>query len=503
MKLSLGIIYDQLKTKYPDIILNSCSPYDISLEMPAIYQKDISPSKDIVYLLSCKEYKQNKELLQDQSVIIYDVTQLNDVNNSIFIPYKIDKSLFFHTICQVFYDFEHWEHKIYEAISLHKDLTTLSTLLGQKLMNPACVLDLSFHFQSVVGDLPNEQELNNEWKDLIRYKESPIETFDIPKDKVYFFSHHKREFYQPPGSPYNNDEIFLNIYVRGKLFALLVNATLKQPFSIGEYSIMLIIRDYLEQYFTSDFVKHQSQDVTQYYFHQLLEASTLDENVFSYHLSQIGWNIESSYTVACIQFENNKENKQGKLDYTKFRIQKILPDDVTLLYYDKIILLSRNLNLKQLEMIANQFQLQIGVSFQQYHLLTLHNAYQQAILAIHYGQRKNPNRLLYTYADCYADDLKDNLIKNVNIDFFIPPVLKKVKEANDKESYDLIYLLKIYILCGCNSKKASELLYMHRNTLIYRIKKIESIIQQPISSFTINEFQIILLAIWLLEQDQR
>ena len=64
-------------------------------------------------------------------------------------------------------------------------------------------------------------------------------------------------------------------------------------------------------------------------------------------------------------------------------------------------------------------------------------------------------------------------------------------------------ILKTYLLSGLNFKKARERLYMHRNTLIYRIEKIESIMGVRLDECSVSQIETLLIAILvLIKKDQ-
>lgn len=76
--------------------------------------------------------------------------------------------------------------------------------------------------------------------------------------------------------------------------------------------------------------------------------------------------------------------------------------------------------------------------------------------------------------------------------------LGKLLRNNENKSADLLETLKIYLFNNCNLINTSKALYVHRNTLIYRVNKIKSILENSLddpikknelmNSIMINEY---------------
>ena len=496
MKLNLSIIYGHLKSEYKDIVLASNDVYSFPLENALIYQKNKKLQNNILYVVEGSIFESKQDLFNGINKIVIGSKINLDINNTIFINDNVDLSDLYLKIVNIFVNYDGWNQKILNHIALQDDLNVLCKTLGEKLTNPACILNLSFQLQGIIGEIPKDQNLTGEWKDLLLHHESPIETFNIPKDNIYFFTNHSKEIYKPEGSPYGNKEIFLNIFVHNNLFAILADSELVSPFSDGEYSTLILIREYLEKYFTAKFKLTNSENNIQYYLNLLLKDQEIDKLLLKEQLSFINWSISDSCYVCSIT--STTHSKKEQLEHAISRIQKALNNTIAFVYVDRIILLSKVIDINKLEKCLEKIGMICGISFLQKSIFDIKTGYNQSLYAIKYGLIKNPNSLIYRYEDSYAIHLKDSLSPNVNIIDFIPPDIRYLAEYDKKHETDYLNILKIYLLSGENSKKASELLFKHRNTLIYRIQKIQKIINHKIEEYKTSEIEILLLGIWLL-----
>jgi DNA-binding PucR family transcriptional regulator len=56
------------------------------------------------------------------------------------------------------------------------------------------------------------------------------------------------------------------------------------------------------------------------------------------------------------------------------------------------------------------------------------------------------------------------------------PLVRQLKRYDEREGKDFLATLRAYILAGRSYTRAAELLGMHRNSVIYRMKQIEEIL---------------------------
>ena len=60
-------------------------------------------------------------------------------------------------------------------------------------------------------------------------------------------------------------------------------------------------------------------------------------------------------------------------------------------------------------------------------------------------------------------------------------LLKKLSEHDQKHSGNNVQLLYTYLFCDCRASDASALLHMHRNNVLYRVSRIEELLDVKLS----------------------
>src|SRR5699024_10327861 len=102
--------------------------------------------------------------------------------------------------------------------------------------------------------------------------------------------------------------------------------------------------------------------------------------------------------------------------------------------------------------------------------------YKQAVMSLEIGKVIEPKDCIYKYADAqpyiFVYMVKDQISKESFLNNSLH-MLKEYDNENDSNLYETLY---IYLKNNLNMTKTSDEMFIHRNTLRYRLKKIHDII---------------------------
>ncbi len=101
----------------------------------------------------------------------------------------------------------------------------------------------------------------------------------------------------------------------------------------------------------------------------------------------------------------------------------------------------------------------------------------------------------------YKDIMLDHMLSHIpteQIRFLISPDIARLKEANANFSFSLTETLKCYLECNCNLLRCSQQLFLHKNTLLYRLNHIKSIIHSDLGDA--DERLLLMLSFRLLDR---
>ena len=132
---------------------------------------------------------------------------------------------------------------------------------------------------------------------------------------------------------------------------------------------------------------------------------------------------------------------------------------------------------------TDKFHIKMGIGREVEHIYDIAESYEQAMIT-----SEIPNDNIYNAENVYEYE-KLGVYKLISqsknkdeLKSFAANVigeLIKYDEANDTDYYECLHT---FIKCGCNVKDTSECMYIHKNTVNYKLKKIEVILNCELTS---------------------
>ena len=97
-------------------------------------------------------------------------------------------------------------------------------------------------------------------------------------------------------------------------------------------------------------------------------------------------------------------------------------------------------------------------------------------MSIQYKQaKKAQEKDVREYYECALSDLtalyRDSLLRRLAIH----PALDRIREYDSRKSTDFYHILEVYLQCERDRVLTAKRLFVHKNTLVYRLKKIEDL----------------------------
>ena len=142
--------------------------------------------------------------------------------------------------------------------------------------------------------------------------------------------------------------------------------------------------------------------------------------------------------------------------------------------------------LRALEELAAAEYLRIGVSNTFFQLGTFSRRYRQARRALELTERLHPDSPVIRYADCAFYDLLDSAAKAGSPGSYCHPALSILSRYDHDNGTDLYHTLEAYLACNCSVKTAAEKLFIHRNSLNYRLERIQALTRTELDSSNVR-----------------
>lgn len=181
--------------------------------------------------------------------------------------------------------------------------------------------------------------------------------------------------------------------------------------------------------------------------------------------------------------------------------ERIFPEGYSVQYKGYMAILVSSISENQrteLEKLKNQYDVSIGISWEFYNIAQFKRYFNQAVSAIKLSQRIGNTIQIDDYTSYAIFDLLNNYSGRIPLQSFCHPVLEILKtydKINDTEFYTT---LRTYLKLNKNLSLTSKALFIHRNSLTYRLGRITqltgidlndvNLMYSLMDSFRIDEF---------------
>ena len=147
--------------------------------------------------------------------------------------------------------------------------------------------------------------------------------------------------------------------------------------------------------------------------------------------------------------------------------------------------------------LLKKFHAYCGISNSFDNLLDIADYQMQAHDAMTWGRKNNHDKFIYMYSDYYLPAILYPRTEQMPPNNYISPIIIQVQEYDRIHSTDLYFTLQKYIKNLCNTSNTAAELHLHRNSLLYRINKIEELTHSNLKDFQI--FLHLSISFYMLE----
>lgn len=137
----------------------------------------------------------------------------------------------------------------------------------------------------------------------------------------------------------------------------------------------------------------------------------------------------------------------------------------------------------------------IGISTRQKSLEKYKLSYEQASKCINLAIKQKQKNMIYYYEQLGLYQLFYDINNKTLLENFVHNILYSLMAYDKKYNTNLIQTLEVYLNKNCNLNQTAETLFIHRNTIKYRLQRIEEITNTSLDdAFTrLNFFNAILI----------
>ena len=236
---------------------------------------------------------------------------------------------------------------------------------------------------------------------------------------------------------------------------------------------------------------HSSGERGSFFLANLLENDHPSEAVTQRRLRELNFHPKQEFHVLVLQ-TSGEGLDQMKVELIAAQLRPVLHHSLYTRHRRKFVaLLTRDQGsglsagtLRLVREIAVLNGLKVGISNPYSLLSETHAAYREARSAVSYGvlQKAGANDdVLYWFRDQVPLRMLDLTSKRTDLMPLCHPSLLAVRDYDEQHDTELMDTLFVYLQCGCSALRASKLLSLHKNTMLYRLTRIRSLLSPSVS----------------------
>ena len=368
-------------------------------------------------------------------------------------------------ICQ-FYD--SWEKDLHEMIWEQKSLQDLIDRSEEIFRNP---IFLSNWQGNVLGysKAYKEAQIRPFWHTVTHDNRVPLDTLATLMDSEYrhlLKDENQVHLLSFPGISYRS--LFGLIHEAGEIVLQFQIIEYANPLDDADLALAGNLLNILRFFYrnTQQTGRETALDV----FRQLIHGASVKQEELGWTLDYLGWTKkDTDYALALITNRDGTSCDRTMFPQMERRVPgcRILEADANMIMLFPLEILQK-LEAEFLH-VLDVFHLYAGISMPFRDWNTLSGSYAQAKLVIRYctADASCSHSLSFIW-NVFLNALKDENLKQS----LIHPAVAALKAYDENNQTDLTHTLYQYLACERSNVDAAAALYIHRNTLKYRLDKI-------------------------------
>ncbi|MBO5976521.1 MAG: helix-turn-helix domain-containing protein [Oscillospiraceae bacterium] len=493
MKISFAMMWDLLNVKYPQLKTGIYDSHEV--KGVKLLGKGVTPEKEWLYIGA------------RQDALVLCCGGFKDV-----LKTDIPLPELFNVLQEIFNRLRDWDRDIHLAIIEGCDPQKLVNISESVLSNPVTLMDPAYKLLAISSHENSKSDIFN----AVRAKGYlPPETVEFYRTKGFMKALASSEDELSCISENECTSVIYPLRVNGTIAAFLTMPCINKPYSQGLAECFRgmaegIIICMEQQLHLSDI----DRNMYEYLLVDILDRKLRSKAALDERLRYVELPVRGELVLLAMSMGKDYVSISN---YLSHQVEELLPGERVFLYRENILVLLEKKRLasamQELELFLEENSFCCGVSRQFNNLLTLPAAYKQACAAIRLGTRISSNKTLKklgvtdrNYGKTvfnYDNYFRYHVVEAAAEAKIISPMLLTLIKADERENNDHLRVLHAFLLCERRPTLAASQLHMHRNNVIYRVDRIENILNVQLEDQEIRqELEISLLAMELMDAEE-
>jgi len=404
-------------------------------------------------------------LMNDMDYITVRDTEVGAVSNS---------------LSEAFEYYNQWENQLFERMVAGASLQELLDAANTVFNRPMFIKNDSSWIFAITRGYPSD--IHPYWEKMERSVGQYTPDYDTvrtvstdPEFRNVFMEKYPSVTRSPA---YGAMILHANIYLEQRRVAEIIALENGVPFDRGEVHLMHVFAELVEKYIRSNAGILFSVSDPATFLGALIETGTADEMNLPTIYRSAGLTAGSELCVAVIEGKNRSDTPM--LGVLRDGLRAQMKNAAVFSYRSQVVCV---LELNAVRSYAAALQLlsaQVpsdaflwGASYEFSDLRRLKTFYGQAVTALNKAATRGRDGA--TMYDVACECIAEQCMQSGELSAMIHPDLMRLRTVDERENTQYGNTLFYFLLCGGNYTDTAALMGLHRNSLIYRMNKIRSI----------------------------
>lgn len=480
MKISLNMIKDNWNFK--DSSITICDNSHIFYDSIRIITSSTSVLEDnTLYLLTAPFDSISQLTFSDNCGIIYTDENVTEFPLSIEYAYIESKESgidIFNALLSIIDKYNAFEKELANDMYSDNPLQSLIDSVCNLLKNPGYIIDRSFHV-IVMNTNPELDFISINWKRIHEHGYLPYNVVSsILNNSQWKEIRKSNKPLVVTTDEFSTPFMASNIRYKSQIHWQFFICEIFKEITQGDLDIITLSYDYFYKCLISDKNNFSRKgNYHEYFFGDVISGKLTNNQLIDEQLKPLKWKLNGVYCI--LETDSNDDNFYDAISSKLEQLTK----GKSLLYENRFITVCPLKDYSQYKELINklssfyenmEFTAILSDAFNDFSNLRIYINQTKSAMAVVKNMNISKNFLLCR--DFVFTDMLSKINEDLGFDTLVDSTLNMLKIYDDKHNSDFYKTLYAYLQNDRNLVHTSKALSIHRNTLVYRLEKIESLL---------------------------
>lgn len=502
MRLSLLLIYENLSSNGISLKMEeSPGPYlERASILPKAHSIRLDPDTFYVDINGCSDSYDAAEL-SSITLVAYRTPHTSVIRNGLSIGHKRSIRSIFHSIMEIFDSFQRWDDTVKMRLIEGKGLQEIFDLSSMVTRDTVYLTDISMKMH--VYSTPTVMaDISAIWRYQVDHGYMPIHIMDrlITTGELEKIRSFRRAFTLETDTfnlPYTCRNIFSENTLKAHIFIVSIYSEPTQTHReiADELGDLLTFRICSDPVFSS-----RAGLLHENFFQDILDRRATDLMLIQQQIAIFGWDIHDTYSILVIDMEGqNKRKTHFLIDYLSSTNEHkaIQSGEHMICIFHVTSRQDKEIFSQKIIRTLNRMDLKGALSKNFDNICDMYFYYRQASNILRFYRKEETDRSLFLQEEFGLYSIFGASLEKYDAFELCHPDIITLYEYDKKNGTDHLETLYQYLINERNAVKAAKALFIHRNTMNYRLDKIKGSLvfdeDDPVNRF------YVLLSIFLLK----